>query len=168
MKKFLNSIIILAIIGYGVVKLYNYQYQRSYYSKVYGTLDVKEQYRQLECLTQNIYFESTGETLPGMIGVAQVTMNRVNSNLYPKDICSTVFQKWQFSWTMDKPKALVRINKKAYSNAKEVAKKVLFEGERVGCIGKSLYYHNHTVNPVWAKSFRKTCEIGGHIFYERK
>lgn len=49
--------------------------------------------KQIECLAKNIYYESAGESYEGKLAVAQVTMNRVNSGIFPRDICSVVYQK---------------------------------------------------------------------------
>lgn len=166
MKKLLSSTLVLVLIGVAVVSLYDYQYNRSYYKKSFNNLSVKEQYRQLDCLSHNIYYEASNQSLAGKIAVGQVTINRVNSPKFGNDICKTVFAKNQFSWTSDKPKALIRINKEVYNDSREVAKKVLFEGERVNCVGNSTYYHTKAVNPPWSKSFTKTCVIEDHIFYK--
>ena len=79
------------------------------------------------CTACNIYHEARGQTMqpdgasPGMLAVALVTLNRVNSLLYPNNFCAAVWQKqlwrigprkncwkekrcgWsaQFSWTKD-------------------------------------------------------------------
>src|SRR5262245_36780890 len=39
---------------------------------------------ELHCLAENIYYESRGEPLAGQYAVAEVTMNRVASSLFPK------------------------------------------------------------------------------------
>ena len=57
---------------------------------------------QVECLAQNMYFESGHESEKGQIAVGMVTMNRVKSGEYPTTICGVVKQKvkstCQFSW----------------------------------------------------------------------
>ena len=50
------------------------------------------QARDLECLTQAVYFEARGETPAGQAAVAQVVMNRVKSPAFPKSVCGVVFQ----------------------------------------------------------------------------
>ena len=49
--------------------------------------------KQLLCMAKNIYYEAASESYEGKLAVAQVTMNRVNSPLYPKTICEVVYQK---------------------------------------------------------------------------
>jgi spore germination cell wall hydrolase CwlJ-like protein len=165
--KSINNIIVILVVSFGLYHLMSYQYDKGYYKKAYSKLSISEQYKQLECLTQNIYYEASGEDLAGKIAVAQVTLNRVESKLYPDTICKVVYQSSQFSWVKDKPKRLTNINKQVYNDSREVAKKVLLEGERLDSVGNSLYYHADYVNPVWAKSFIRVAKIGHHIFYER-
>lgn len=155
------ALIIISIIVYNIL---NYQYDKVYNNYEYRS--VGSQYDELDCLTENVYFEATNEPLAGMIGVAQVTMNRVKSPRYPNDVCKVVHQKHQFSWTMDKPKALVKVNKRAWDDARIVAKKVLFEGEKIPCVNNALFYHTTGVNPIWNRNMKQTCILGHHKFFE--
>jgi spore germination cell wall hydrolase CwlJ-like protein len=70
-----------------------------------GALD---QSRDLECLTQAVYYESRGESRNGQQAVAQVILNRVRHPSFPKSICGVVFQGakdggCQFSFACDGP-----------------------------------------------------------------
>ena len=68
---------------------------------------------ELECMTKNIYFEAAVESTAGKLAVAQVTMNRVNSERYPNTVCKVITQgkhykngfpvrdRCQFSWYCD-------------------------------------------------------------------
>ena len=47
---------------------------------------------ELECMSKNIYFEAAMESTAGKLAVAQVTMNRVNSERYPSTVCKVVYQ----------------------------------------------------------------------------
>jgi Cell Wall Hydrolase len=51
--------------------------------------------RNLACLARNVYFEARGEPLAGQYAVAEVTLNRRASRLFPRTICEVVYQK---SW----------------------------------------------------------------------
>src|SRR5690606_21735492 len=48
--------------------------------------------RDLECLTQAVYYEARGEGRDGMRAVAQVVLNRVRHPAFPKSVCGVVFQ----------------------------------------------------------------------------
>jgi N-acetylmuramoyl-L-alanine amidase len=126
---------------------------------------MQERERQLNCLADNIYYESAGENAESKVSVAQVTINRAESGKFPNDICKVVYQSSQFSWTISKPKALRARNQKAYDESKEVAKKVLLEGFRLPSISNSLYYHTKAVNPSWNRNMKIDAVIGQHIFY---
>jgi len=52
-----------------------------------------EKMKQLECLTRNIYWEAASEPFEGKVGVAQVTINRVESGKFADSICGVVYQK---------------------------------------------------------------------------
>lgn len=163
----MKNIIPLAIVVTIVSLLLTQQYKTNYSNKFNAQISsVNSQYDALECLTENIYFEATGEPIEGMMGVAIVTLNRVKSNKFPDTVCKVVHQKHQFSWTSEKPKALVNVNKVAWDNARLVAKKVLLEGEHLTSIENALYYHTTEVNPVWNRNMKMVKKLGNHLFFE--
>lgn len=133
------------------------------------TAKVRE--RQLECLARNIYYEAGNEPFEGKVAVAQVTLNRVESDLFPNDVCKVIYQKnvfyekvvCQFSWYCDRSALVKPIHKGTYEESMDAAKKVLLEGFRLPSIKNSLYYHADYVNPGWRKE--KVAKIGRHIFY---
>ena len=49
--------------------------------------------RELDCLTRNIYWEAASEPFEGKVGVAQVTLNRVESGQFANSVCGVVHQK---------------------------------------------------------------------------
>ena len=57
----------------------------------YMTADQVE--KSLDCLAMNVYREAGHEPFEGKVAVAQVTLNRVNSNKFPRDVCAVVYQK---------------------------------------------------------------------------
>lgn len=171
----MNKVINILCIGGIIVlvnKLVDLQYNHKYV-RDFNTMSVKEQYKELDCLTENIYYEASGEPVAGKIAVAQLTLNRVESSKRSKrfkdSICKVVYQGSEFSWVADKPRKLVNINKHVYNESREVAKKVLFEGERLSMINKPnvLYYHAEYVKPSWASEFKLVGKIGKHLYYER-
>ena len=50
------------------------------------------------CLSLALYHEARGEPLNGQRAVAEVIMNRVESNRFPDTICGVVMQPNQFSF----------------------------------------------------------------------
>lgn len=145
--------------------------KNGYYSQDVVSIKVREQ--QLDCLAINIYREAGYEPFEGKVAVAQVTMNRVQAGKFGKDVCGVVYQKnvimekvvCQFSWACDSVHKNRPINKEAYNESYEVAKKVLLEGFRLSVLKDALYYHATYVNPRWP--LEKIGQIGQHIFYRQ-
>jgi len=140
-----------------------------------GFVSVDDRTRQLECLARNIYWEAATESFEGKVGVAQVTLNRVESGRFPGDICGVVYQKnivydkviCQFSWYCESKHRVKSVHPALYQESMEVAKKVLLEGFRLPGLKEALYYHADYVNPQW-KNKEKITKIGAHIFYKPK
>jgi spore germination cell wall hydrolase CwlJ-like protein len=134
------------------------------------TTEVRE--RQLACLAKNIYYEAGNQPFEGKVAVAQVTINRTESGLYPSDICKTIYQKnivyekvlCQFSWVCDRDTTVKAINKENFKEAEEVAKKVLLEGFRLPSLKDAMYFHGDYINPGWKRE--RITKIGNHIFYK--
>ena len=134
------------------------------------TTEVRE--RQLACLAKNIYYEAGNQPFEGKVAVAQVTLNRTESGLYPSDICKTIYQKnivyekvlCQFSWVCDRDTTVRPINKANFKESEEVAKKVLLEGFRLPSLTDAMYFHGDYINPGWKRE--RITKIGNHIFYK--
>jgi spore germination cell wall hydrolase CwlJ-like protein len=134
------------------------------------TAKVRE--RQLACLAKNIYYEAGNQPFEGKVAVAQVTLNRTESGLYPSDICQTIYQKnivyekvlCQFSWVCDRAVLARSVNNTTYNESMEVAKKVLLEGFRLPSLTEAMYFHGDYINPGWKR--QKITKIGNHIFYK--
>lgn len=130
----------------------------------------KDAKKQVDCLADNIYHEAGYEPDQGKIAVALVTMNRVSDPRYPKDICSVVKQKvnytCQFTWfCLDKQ---TNRQKTAYEQSREIALHVYANYEKIkDFTSGALFYHADYVNPRW-QGLEKTAVIGRHIFYKEK
>jgi len=132
----------------------------------------KEFKQEMECLTQNIYYEAASEPYEGKLAVAQVTLNRLASGRFADTICGVVKQKdkingatvCQFSWFCNKINALIR-NKYEWEESEIVARKALTENSPHDYLAQrnALYYHANYVNPGW--HYRRIGQIGNHIFY---
>lgn len=132
----------------------------------------RQRARDLRCLAENIYFEARSESLKGQYAVAEVTMNRLASPLFPDTLCDVVYDtRWDrlrrrltahFSWTQLKitaePKGA------AWNQAMQVAATV-YDKKHTPVVPDALFYHATYVNPYWASSKRKIVKIGNHIFY---
>ena len=172
--KIITAILMIVAVGGSVLLLQwaiaNKQadYQVSDSSKI--TLEVRE--RQLACLAKNIYYEAGNQPFEGKVAVAQVTINRTESGLYPSDICKTIYQKnivyekvlCQFSWVCDRDTTVKAINTANFKEAEEVAKKVLLEGFRLPSLKEAMYFHGDYINP--GRKRERITKIGNHIFYK--
>lgn len=131
---------------------------------------------QVECLTQNIFFEAGAEPITGQLAVAMVTMKRVKHR-WAKDVCGVVRQKinstCQFSWWCDgklQQKAVKYeyspAERARYNNIRKVAMMAFLNyGEIDDPTRGATFYHATYVDPKW--KLRKTTQIGNHIFYRR-
>lgn len=144
--------------------------------------------RQVECLADNIYFESAHEPVDGKIAVAFVTLNRVHNRRFPNDICAVVFEKGhnartgrtvcQFSWYCEaRPKAismsrhLTKTNNSLYNDIRDLALHVYLNHEELEDPSRgALFYHADYVSlrKIGVPNLEKTNVIGRHIFYTRK
>ena len=127
--------------------------------------------KELECLTRNIYWEAASEPFEGKVGVAQVTMNRVQSGKFANSVCGVVYQKnvfyekvvCQFSWYCEGNHKMKAVHGPLWNESEAVAKKVLLEGFRLPSLEAALFYHADYVSPGW--KLPKIEKIGRHIFY---
>ena len=133
-----------------------------------------ERLRQLNCLTQNIYWEAASEPFEGKVAVAQVTLNRVESGRFANTVCGVVYQKnvfyekviCQFSWFCEGNHKIKAVHKPMWQESELVAKKVLLENFRLPSMKNALYFHADYVTPQWGKP--QVAKIGRHVFYGEK
>lgn len=131
-----------------------------------GALDAS---RDLECLTQAVYYEARGEGRAGMQAVAQVVLNRARHGAFPRTVCGVVYQGasrrtgCQFSFTCNG--AMRRgVNGAAWSRARDIASRAL-SGEVYSAVGTATHFHTTGVSPRWRHSLVRVNQVGTHIFY---
>lgn len=129
-----------------------------------------ESSRELECLTQAVYFEARGETPAGQAAVAQVVLNRVRHSAFPKTVCGVVYQGaarrkgCQFSFACDGSVRRTR-ETAAWGRAQRVASKAL-SGAVQASIGDATHFHTINVAPNWGPRLIRTAQVGLHVFYK--
>ncbi|WP_119419569.1 cell wall hydrolase [Desertibaculum subflavum] len=125
-----------------------------------------------DCLAEAIYFEGRGEPREGQIAIAHVVMNRAAAKGFPGQVCDVIREgesngtgKCQFSWRCD-GKPDTPTDAAAWSTAQKVADSVM-QGDATDPTHGALYFHNAKVQPDWSAKFRRTAEIGAHIYYAK-
>jgi spore germination cell wall hydrolase CwlJ-like protein len=129
-----------------------------------GALDAS---RDLECLTEAVYWEARGEGSAGMAAVAQVVLNRVRHPAFPKTVCGVVYQGasdggCQFSFACSGHHG--HIEDSMWVRSREVAARAL-SGHVFAAVGGATHFHAASVSPDWMGSLQKVAQIGSHIFY---
>jgi N-acetylmuramoyl-L-alanine amidase len=127
----------------------------------------------LQCLAENVYFESRGEPINGQYAVAEVTLNRTRAPNFPHTICGVVHEmRWDpgrkryvadFSWT--ELSAMSPDDDPAWKRAMAVAT-AAYDETRDPIVPEALFYHSRSVRPGWAKTHTAITTIGNHVFYK--
>ncbi len=124
--------------------------------------------RQLDCLTQAVYYEARGETPAGQAAVAQVVLNRVRHPQFPKSVCAVVYQGatsgrgCQFSFACN---GATRYRREggAWERAERIASRAM-DGYVMADVGNATHFHVASINPRWGNLLR-VGKIGMHVFY---
>ena len=124
--------------------------------------------RELDCLTQAVYFEARGETPHGQAAVAQVVLNRVKHPAFPKTVCAVVFQGaathgCQFSFACDGSMRRGR-ETGAWGRARKIASHAL-SGAALADVGSATHFHTTGVAPGWGRRMLRVTQVGLHVFY---
>lgn len=120
-----------------------------------------------KCLAKNIFFEAGIEPIEGKIAVAQVTMNRLETKRWGDNVCSVVYARKQFSWTLEKKKVNEKPSGPLWKESM-IALEKFIQGYRIIGLENSRHYHTDYIKkPYWAKKKRTVETIGQHIFYEQ-
>ncbi len=116
-----------------------------------------------EPIVRLVLQEANGEPFDGMVAVAGTVFDRMADPRWPDTIKAVVYQNngrvWQYSG--------MALRLRRYSQSSITKARVVVGIARLGgrpC-GHVLWFHNFTVYPDWAESFKIACIIGGHIFY---
>ena len=122
-----------------------------------------------KCLAEALYFEARGESVRGQFAVAEVILNRVESERFPDSLCGVIRQgtgkkyQCQFTYTCDGHKEVIH-EKKAYERVAKVARASI-DGVAKQLTSGATHYHTKAVRPSWARVYKETARIGVHIFY---
>ena len=138
--------------------------------------------KEVLCMAKNIFFEAAVESTAGKLAVAQVTLNRVNSDKFPSTVCDVVYEgphytarngqqlpkrdRCQFSWYCDGKGDDPPVSR-LWDDAQDLAKYVILRQDDLPDITDgATYYHAHYIPaPRWTSQKKVTATIDQHIFY---
>lgn len=128
-------------------------------------------------LALTLYGEGRGEPIEGIIGIAAVIRNRVQTKYRGATYPGVVLAPEQFScWNADDPNRgiMLALVDDFYieSNARVSLRECRWIAQ--GCISGAMisnvraarHYHAEYVAPVWAAGARPVAHLGRHLFYE--
>lgn len=128
-------------------------------------LDADEDARNEQlCLALNIYHEVRGGAERDRWAVGFVTMNRVERGIWGPTVCSVVWARSQFSWTVRSIRSLMPREAGAWEDAQRKAH-MLYMGQRTedptdGCT----HFYANRLRPDWSRRLVGHQRIGGHTF----
>lgn len=129
------------------------------------------EYREMRCLAEAIYFEARSEPEDGQAAVAQVVLNRVRHENYPDTVCGVVYQNrhrflaCQFTFACE-GRSLRITEPEPWRLAVQIATDVVSGKIYLSDVGASTHYHADYVRPRWARSLKRMDTIGRHTFYK--
>jgi spore germination cell wall hydrolase CwlJ-like protein len=129
----------------------------------------------LQCMAENIFYESATQSFAGKIAVGQVVLNRTKAPGYPSTICGVIWEGsqsthtsvCQFSWTCETRKPIDKTSL-YWRQSLAAAKELLNNKDTMLDITEgATNYHADYVKPLWSKQLRFITKIDQHIFYGR-
>ena len=115
------------------------------------------------CLALVVYTEARGEPLDGQLLVAEVVLNRVQSERYPDTVCSVAFEPHQFSGLNVTPDLEAVFVDPAWQTSVDIAVEALQDAS----FGSgATHFHNNKKTPYWARKMTLLGKYGGHTFYK--
>ena len=127
---------------------------------------IRYEQKQVECLAQNVFHEARGSSEDDMLAVALVTINRVNHKAWGGTVCDVVYEKAQFSWTLDRKLWDVQREPDSWVKAQQIAAKVYFGSVPDFTDGATHYFNAAKVLPSWAQAGRNVRKIGQHTYMQ--
>ena len=115
------------------------------------------------CLALVVYTEARGEPLDGQLLVAEVVINRVQSERYPDTVCAVAFEQHQFSGLNTTPDLEEVFVDPAWQTSVDIAVEAL---QDTSFGSGATHFHNTKKTPYWARKMTLLGRYGGHIFYK--
>ena len=131
--------------------------------------EVSQCKKSQDCLkmAEALYFESRSEGWDGMVAVANVIKNRVESKRFRDSVVDVVEKPYQFSYVHEVEDKSIK-DQHSYRKALIISKRVL-----TGRIKDTTMNSTHYLNPKklkrlprWAKEFERTIVVNNHHFFK--
>lgn len=127
--------------------------------------------RDRYCMQKNVYHEARGEALAHQKDIVWVTLNRVDLEHYPDNVCEVVWQPSQYSWTITNSNEIPHfpdpIEEQAWYTAGKIVDEVFIQYRLYypDPTHGADHYHADHIMPHWADPSRITKTSGSHIMY---
>jgi len=128
----------------------------------------------LQCMSENIYYEAATQSYVGKIAVGQVVLNRTKDPRYPASVCGVIYEgsqnihtsTCQFSWTCSQDKRAIDKSSQYWADSVSAAKELMLKKDTVLDITQgATHYHADYTSPLWAKKLQYVTQIERHRFY---
>lgn len=112
---------------------------------------------EINLLERLVEAEARGESYKGKVAVAEVVLNRVNSDNFPNTITGVVHQRNQFS-----PVTNGSINRNASGDSRKAVQQALQGSNYTN--NATFFYSHAQIKSTWQQTLTKTAVIGNHTF----
>jgi spore germination cell wall hydrolase CwlJ-like protein len=124
----------------------------------------------LQCMAENIFYESATESYAGKLAVGHVVLNRVRSQGYPNTVCGVIYDgsqygACQFSWICDQNRRSIDKSSKFWHESYKAAVTILSNKDTVDFTSGATSYHADYVKPDWSRTLQFVAKIDRHLFY---
>jgi len=111
-----------------------------------------------DLLASLVYAEARGEEYEGKVAVAEVVLNRIESEKFPDTLEGVIFQRRQFT-----PVDNGAINNNADEESRRAVEEALHK-DRANGLGSLFFYNSKTATNRWLDTRETTKVIGNHTF----
>ena len=117
--------------------------------------------KELDCLSEIVYFEGRGESQAGKEMIVAVVINRTQTKGFPSSICGNLYKPHQFSFARDTSRQIKNLNE--YKSCRELAlnrRTFLYKYPK-----NMLYFKRKELVTKWSKKKKLYKIEGNHSFH---
>ena len=126
--------------------------------------------QELWCLTENVLYETVGESTEGQLAVLEVVRARKQSLKYPDTYCEVVHQPSQFSWTLVDEEYRFKPTEVEVEDAAQLAYSFMMGKLPKSSVSGATHFINVDLVkriPSWYYKYEYLGKIGNHEFFRR-